>query len=224
MTPLFITGTDTDVGKTYVTARLAKSADELCYKPITQKWIQSGLLSNNLTDIDAHNTVLQMSPLPERLPYVFELPASPHLSAEQESIRIKDSKLVSATQTLQSQGYWVLIEGSGGVFVPHRRDAFMIDLLTQFKFPTLLVSANRLGVLNHTFLTIEALQHRNIPISGVLLNDGAPNCELTSSLIKEDNYKTLRTTLDVPVYRLYPGNELPKEIVPSLFNFCKEIS
>ena len=224
MNPLFIAGTDTDVGKTFVTAQLVAQAQALGICVTTQKWIQSGLGPHGETDLDQHHAPDDTLNIEDRMPYVFPFPASPHLSAERQDAVIHDDRLFSATDHLRSRGYWVLIEGSGGVLVPHRRQAFMIDLLTHYQPTVLIVAANRLGVLNHTFLTVEALQTRHISVAGILLNDGAPGCHQMDSIIQADNYALLQTTLNLPVYRLTDTETLSQQVVSSLFRACKEAS
>lgn len=222
MIPLFIAGTDTDVGKTVVTSQLAFMAQKEGYPVTTQKWIQSGLSPDGETDLDVHNTHFQSPSMPERMPYVFSFPASPHFSAELAQQTIQDDCIFDSTNYLRNHGYWVLIEGSGGIMAPHRRNALMIDLIEDYQPRLIVVSANRLGTLNHTLLTVEALRHRGISIVAIILNDGAPNCEQTDRRIRDDNFTTLCQCLELPIYRLERDKNLPKEIVSTAFSACQK--
>lgn len=204
MTAFFIAGTDTGVGKTVITGHLAKSLQSSGVSVVTQKWIQSGIEPDGSTDLNVHDQ--HYAPpdcdLSDRCPYIFPDPASPHLSAALSQCTIHKNTLFEASDRLQGAGHTVLIEGSGGLLVPYTSSELMIDLLADYPMPTILVSANRLGTLNHTYLSIEALQHRNIPIAGLILNDGAPGCKETTQAIRDDNAHNLSQNLNIPIERI----------------------
>lgn len=172
---VFISGTGTDVGKTYITAQLAGLLKQLGVNVLTQKWVQSG--SVNYEDLHKHLDALNLnmndvkSYISAMVPYQFSLPASPHLAAKAEAKSINPDKLLVASDSLSKQCDVLLVEGSGGLMVPLNDQVCIIDLLEQRKYHTLLVADNCLGSINHTLLSIEALRQRQIPILSVVFNN-----------------------------------------------------
>jgi dethiobiotin synthetase len=190
---LFITGTDTEVGKTVVTGLLAGYLKKAGYSVITQKWLQSGSEGFPL-DIDAHLKLCGISKsdiqdnLQDICPYQFSLPASPHLAAEKENVKIDSEKIIDSFNNLENKFDCVLAEGIGGALVPFSRDGLIIDVAVELGLPVLIVAANKLGTLNHTLLTIEAVKARNQPLAGVIFNDINND---TDPIIAEDNPKII---------------------------------
>ena len=170
MKKLFITGTDTGVGKTVTSGLIAKSlgkSSRVAYiKPV-----QTG------SDNDAC-LVRKISPnlvsLPQSLemPYHFRLPASPHLASREESIIISPKKILQAISEIE-QSYdidYLLIEGAGGVLVPLTENYFMIDLIKDIGCPCLIVARCGLGTLNHSLLTHTLISDRKIKCLGLVLS------------------------------------------------------
>lgn len=154
---LVVTGTDTGIGKTVAAAALVGLLDADYWKPI-----QAG--RNGGTDRD---TVMRLSGRDAaRLhPEVYSLatPASPHHAAEIDGLEIEIARLMPPSTTSP-----LVIEGAGGLMVPLTRDMLQIDLFAIWGLPVLLVAATRLGTINHTLLSLEALANRHIPVAGVL--------------------------------------------------------
>lgn len=189
----FIAGTNTNVGKTFITGLLAKFfTDHKKTNCITQKWVQTGAES----DIKKHLKVMK-KPLKTIVtyqkainPYVFSLPASPHFAAAYEKKIIKEEKILTAFHALKHHFDMVIVEGCGGLMVPFSRSLLQIDLLEKLKIPTILVSANILGGINHTLLSIEALKTRQIPIACIILNEIEKKTPLN---IIKSNTETLKS-------------------------------
>ena len=164
-TRIVVAGTDTDVGKTLFSAALTGALDAFYWKPV-----QAGLAGE--TDSQA---VARLSGLPASriLPeaYRFSLPASPHLAAKHEGLEIDLKKLDPFSLPTP-----LVIEPAGGLAVPLTRRTLQIDLMAEWKLPVILCSATRLGTINHSLLSIEALKHRAIPILGVAFI-GAENAD-----------------------------------------------
>lgn len=163
---LFVTGTDTDVGKTVFSAALAGALDATYWKPI-----QSGGL--NHTDSDS---VQFLSGLPSSklLPegYRLRTPCSPHRAAELDSTEI-DWRRLSLPEADP-----LVVEGAGGLLVPVTRDSLIIDLMKHWQLTTVLVARTALGTINHSLLSIEALHSRSIPVLGVaFVGDPVPDSE-----------------------------------------------
>ncbi len=156
----FVTGTDTGVGKTVISAALTLGLGACYWKPV-----QSGTKEDD--GIDAE-TVARLTGLPrERIfpsPYAFREPVSPHLAARLEGAEIRLSELTPPPVRP------LVVEGAGGILVPLSGHHLMIDLIQQLEIPVLVVARSTLGTINHTLLTLEALRSRAIPIAGVILN------------------------------------------------------
>ena len=160
----FVTGTDTGVGKTFVCALLACGLDAYYWKPV-----QSGAL-NGLDSVFVREMggIGKEKIIPET--YVLGPPFSPHLAAEMETTRV-ELELINH----HDKPGPLIIEGAGGVMVPLNDDSLIIDLIESMALPVLIVALNRLGVINHTLLTIEALRKANICVLGVILNQAVNN-------------------------------------------------
>ena len=156
---IVVTGTDTDVGKTVFAAGLVALLDGLYWKPV-----QAGLDGETDTAI-----VQRLSGLPAArvLPEVYRLTtaASPHLAAERDGVDIDIEGLANAPVFNQSRT--VVVEGAGGLLVPLSRQYLQIELFARWGAPVVLVASTRLGTINHSLLSIEALKRRQIPLLGI---------------------------------------------------------
>jgi dethiobiotin synthetase len=153
---IVIAGTDTDIGKTVFAAGLVRALDGCYWKPI-----QSGL------DGETDSRVVQrLSGLDESriIPEAYRLKtaASPHIAAELDGLTIDAAKL-----TPPSTNRALIIEPAGGLMVPLTRQLLQIDLIAQWRLPVVLCASTRLGTINHSLLSIEALKRRAIPILGI---------------------------------------------------------
>ncbi|HKL19646.1 MAG TPA: dethiobiotin synthase, partial [Halalkalibaculum sp.] len=157
---IFVSGTDTGIGKTVVSAMMTLGLSATYWKPI-----QSGLEEETDTEFVRRVTGLSDEHfMPER--FRLQEPLSPHASAEIDGVTISldDFQLPEAgTNNL-------VVEGAGGLLVPLNDNDMIIDLIERFQLPVLLVSRSELGTLNHTFLSLEALRSREIPVLGVVMN------------------------------------------------------
>lgn len=165
MKGLFVTGTNTDIGKTITSAVLCEKA---CSLGSQVKYIKP-VQTNQEEDCDAtkiKNLVTYPSFSCDTL-LKFNRPLSPHLSAHYDNTKIIYDDLLEKLH--QSLAPVTVIEGAGGVLVPLGFGKLMIDLIADSRFPVLVVAQNILGTINHTLLTLEALKNRDIAIAGVLL-------------------------------------------------------
>lgn len=172
---LFVTGTDTSVGKTYVCARLLEFLNAKGIQAGYQKWVATGVKAGLPEDLALCLKAASISPNPElvkqQAPYCFSFPASPHLAAEMED-RTVDPEVIEANyKSLAAKYEWLIVEGVGGIMVPLRRNLLLADLLKRLQPTTLVVARSGLGTLNHTLLTLEALRNREIPLLGVVFSD-----------------------------------------------------
>ena len=160
----FITGTDTGVGKTVVSALLCVGLDATYWKPV-----QTGTREGTDTD-----TVMQLAQLPRHrtLPesYRFKPPVSPHLAAKWAGVRIELRKIKMPTRVQGS----LIAEGAGGVLVPLNRTQLITDLMRHLSLPVVLVARSSLGTINHTLLSLAALRAARLDIRAVVMV-GKPN-------------------------------------------------
>ncbi|GAB2691900.1 dethiobiotin synthase [Paenibacillus thermoaerophilus] len=175
---LFVTGTDTGVGKTVITAAIAAALREAGAGVGVWKPVQSGEpLGSGRTDAER---LLRGSGIDERpeavAPYTFGAPLTPVLAASAEGVRLTTQALRAAGEPLMARYEALLIEGAGGVAVPLTEDALVADWIAELGTPALIVARSGLGTINHTLLTAEMLRQRGVPVAGVVLNDGAPGC------------------------------------------------
>ncbi len=170
----FISGIDTDAGKTYVTGYIARYLREQGQKVITQKFIQTGCRDFS-EDIEVHRRIMGTGPLPEDIdhttaPVIFNYPASAQLAARLDGREIDLSLIDRATERLLSLYDTVLIEGAGGLAVPITDDFLTIDYIATRHLPVILVTNGILGSISHTVLSLEAIATRGIPLAAVVYN------------------------------------------------------
>ncbi|MBF0621764.1 MAG: dethiobiotin synthase [Magnetococcales bacterium] len=156
---LFLTGTDTDVGKTVAAAWLLPRMKGNYFKPV-----QAGLSGETDSQVVQRLSGLSSDRF---FPGIYDLqrPMSPHESARLEGVEIDMTRFV-----LPESDRPLLVEGAGGLMVPLNRDALIIDLMVQLALPVVLVSRTALGTINHTLLSLEALRARGLEVLGVILN------------------------------------------------------
>ena len=172
---LFITGTDTNVGKTVLSALLVAALNRKYWKPI-----QTGSCEG--TD---RETVLKLAGIsPEqtyREAYIFEPPVSPHLAAKEQGIRI-DLQQIRRPPSEDP----IVIEGAGGLFVPINDESFMTDLIRHLGAPVILATRTTLGTINHTLLSVFAIRQANLPLRGVVMI-GKENVENRAAIERYGN-------------------------------------
>ncbi|MDE5786137.1 MAG: dethiobiotin synthase [Duncaniella sp.] len=170
----FITGIDTDAGKSYVTGYIARRLMEEGKTVITQKFIQTGNIEFS-EDIERHRAIMGTEMFPEDLdhttaPLIFSYPASAQLAAKIDGKDIDLSIVDRASSTLSSRYDIVLLEGAGGLMVPVTDTFLTIDYIATRRLPAILVTNGILGSINHTILSLEALASRSIPVAAVAYN------------------------------------------------------
>lgn len=192
----FISGIDTGIGKTYTTGYLAKLWNEQGKKTITQKLIQTGNTDIS-EDIEQHRQIMGMGWFAEdesklTMPEIFTYPASPHLATKIDGREIDFPKIENATAQLAEKYDVVLLEGAGGLMVPLTTDLLTIDYVAEKKIPVILVTSGRLGSINHTILSLEALKSRGLALYALAYN---LKDESQDKLISKDTAEYLKTYL-----------------------------
>lgn len=175
-----VTGTDTDVGKTVFAAALAGALNAAYWKPV-QCGTEDG---TDRERVKALGGLADDRVLPEV--YRLDMPASPHRAAEAQGVRIRVSELT----TLPEVAGPLVIEGAGGLMVPLTREALFINLFSAWRLPVILVARTRLGTINHSLLSIEALAGRNIPVQGIAFV-GEPNEDSERTIAEMGNVRRL---------------------------------
>lgn len=196
MSVYFISGIDTDAGKSIVTGVIARTLLKKGVKVITQKFIQTGCRGIS-EDILKHREIMGIEPQEvdkdgTTCPYVMTYPASPHLAAEIDKITIDTAIIHRSTEKLTALYDKVLLEGAGGLFVPVNRHYLTIDYVQDNGYPLILVASSKLGSINHTLMSLELCRLRGIDVKYVVYND-FPN---DSEIIKNDSITIIRQYLD----------------------------
>lgn len=170
----FVSGIDTEIGKTYATGYLAKLWTAQGQRVITQKLVQTGNIDIS-EDIEKHREIMDCGWFQEDLekltmPEIFSYPASPHLATRLDGRELDFAKIEAATQELAQRFDVVLLEGAGGLMVPLTTELLTIDYIVQHQFPVILVTSGRLGSINHTLLSLEALKQRGLILHALVYN------------------------------------------------------
>ena len=207
----FISGIDTDAGKSYCNAWYANKLSQNGLRVITQKFIQTGNTGRS-EDIDLHRRIMGTGYLPEdeerlTMPEIFSYPCSPHLAARIDNRPIDFDKIERATHELARRYDIVLVEGAGGLMVPLTEEYLTIDYIAEKNYPLIFVTSGKLGSINHTLLSLEAIRHRKIILNTVLYNL-YPTVE--DKTIQDDTMRYIRNYLSV----YFPETRF--EVVPEM--------
>lgn len=172
----FITGTDTAVGKTFVAAALSRALKKAGVDVGVMKPVESGCPEKESTLIPEDAFALKEAsgstdPIEQICPYRFSQPLSPHLASRLSGVVIDLSLIKERYTELSGRHELMLVEGAGGLLAPLTEDKTVADLALLLRLPLIIVASSRLGVINHTLLTIEAAKGRGIEVKAVILND-----------------------------------------------------
>jgi len=194
MKGIFITGTDTGCGKTVISGLLGRYLTEKDINVVTQKWVQSGtegigediathlrLMKKRLSDFNRFKEYIS--------PYTFKFASSPHLASAIEGKKIVKNRLKKSFNMLSKNFPIVIVEGAGGALVPMNRDNLIIDVAKELDLSVIIVVNNKLGAINHTILTVEAVKNRGMNLLGIVFNNRhiSPN-----KAVLEDNPKIIK--------------------------------
>ena len=203
MTPgVFITGTDTGVGKTVVTAALCRCLIRHGVSVGVMKPIETGLpsLTSCLSDAVRLKAAAQSGDeLSLIRPYGFRTPVAPLTAGRLEQNPIRLKKLFAAFKLLRTRHRLLLVEGVGGVHVPVTTSEDMLDLLQRMQLPVIVVGRVELGGINHARLTMEALRMRKIPVLALVLNRTARTAGIKAKRQEQSTVGLLRELVEAPV-------------------------
>ncbi|MFA4944151.1 MAG: dethiobiotin synthase [Lentisphaeria bacterium] len=201
----FITGTDTDAGKTVGAAALLCALRAAGRNAVPMKPFQTGSVGRSC-DVDF---CLKMAGLPEPAPVEYDwmapvrlpLPASPHLAAAKAGVTLSLEPVLAAYRELLALHGTVLVEGAGGVLVPIAEGVLMLDLMRALGLPVVVVSRPGLGTINHTLLTLRELRRAELRVAGVLFCANSPK---PWGEVEEDNIQTIERLGQVPILGRIP--------------------
>ena len=196
---LFITGTGTDVGKTYVSALIAKQLKDDGLDIGYYKAALSG--SNEITDSDAWYVKEKANltdSYDEMVSYTYKHAYSPHLASQIEGNPVEMKVIKEAYKDISKRHDYMIVEGSGGIICPIRYDKdkkiFLEDIIKELDIPSIIIADAGLGTINSTVLTIEYMMKRKLKINGVILN----KFEI-SNVMHEDNKQMIEEMTDIKV-------------------------
>lgn len=191
MTTLFISGIDTDIGKTYACGALAKSLFAMGFSLYTQKLVETGC-DGISKDLLMHEKIVgkkfNKSDVNLHCPYRFLTPVSPHLSAQIDGKVVDTAYLGQQMINLAAQCQHLLVEGAGGLCVPLNDDELLVDFVVNHRLPVVLVTSARLGSINHTLLSLELCRAKNIDVRAIIYN----HYPKVSVRMLEDTRKTIK--------------------------------
>ncbi len=216
MSGYFITGTDTGVGKTLVTAAIIQSLSHAGIKVVGMKPVASGcrVTDSGLRNKDAERLIAQSSisaPYEMVNPYAFEPAIAPHLAAREANIRIKLETILDCFESLAALADTVVVEGVGGWRVPLGRAITTEHMAKALNLPVILVVGMRLGCINHALLTVQAIESAGLKLSGWVAN------RLDVDMVKpEASISTLESYITAPLIGQIPFMEQPEpELIES---------
>ena len=206
----FVTGTDTEVGKTLVSGALILKLREQGIKTIGFKPVVAGTYKDaqGITLNEDLETLRIASNLGSNefnlCPYVLDQAAAPHLVAEKQGIQLEMSLMHQAFQNIRQHADCIVVEGAGGLLIPLNADEDLGEFAKIIDMPLILVVGMKLGCINHAILTYEAIKARNLKISGWVANALSEEMPLL-----QENLQTLQARIGAPFLGLIPP--LPKE-------------
>lgn len=208
---LFITGTGTDVGKTFISAGLAW---QICHQRKNKftylKPIASGVINNDNTDIEyVKNIICSFRQASTQCWYTYREPASPFIAAQAEQKVVPYDKILEQLASIDQESSDILAEGAGGIFVPLTKDKMVIDLIVDFKWPVVIVAHYGLGTVNHTALTVAALKQRNCNIVGIILNQPEKVERESFVLAAHTNQAEIERVTGIEVLGIVPFGDKP---------------
>jgi dethiobiotin synthase len=206
MKSVFITGTDTGIGKTIVAASLLAAARARGIDAVPMKPVQTGCPRNLAApDLEFCLRAAQFKPQPREqdwmCPYRFIPACSPHLAARLAHQRIQTGKITAAFRRLSSLHETVIVEGAGGVLVPIDEKNTMMDIMKALRIPVILVARASLGTINHTLLSLAELRRARVNVIGVVLVQSTPGKQ---GVIEKDNVRTIGKLGSTPVLACLP--------------------
>jgi len=207
----FITGTDTGVGKTIVTAALVKATQFLGFRAVGMKPVETGCKKSAVRS--TYNVLIpsdglflsKIADTDESLdlitPVRFKNPLAPMPASEREGVSVDMVKITNAFATLAYKYTVLIIEGIGGIMVPITKDYFVLDMAKDFGLPVIVVTRPGLGMINHTLLTVNYALKEGLTVGGIIINYSQP---AEGTIAEQTNPAILEKICPVPVLGIFP--------------------
>lgn len=196
----FITGTDTDAGKTYVTSLLTRSLRKAGFDTVAMKPVSCGEPEDTQRLFAAADGVISMG---EVTPVSYSAPLAPIEAARLEGRTFESREVMATFDRLRASHRSLLVEGVGGWLVPLSATYSAADLAKEMNLPVLLVVRNKLGALNHSMLTLESIKTHGLVCGGIVLNNHPAD---DGDLSREGNRRLLAELTTVPIlFQIFPG-------------------
>ena len=202
---LFFTGTDTGLGKTFVTAAVTRILRRQGYGVVVCKPVATGAAWQDGRWVSQDTIALAQAAgvvgdWTRITPWSFADPVAPPVAARRAGVELTLNQIVRAVQERRRPQQAMLIEGVGGLLCPLTEKETVADLVAALHLPLVVVARRSLGTLNHTLLTLEVAERRSLPVAGVVINETRP----PQSLAEETNVLELRKRLQVPLLATVP--------------------
>lgn len=209
----FITGTDTEIGKTHIACALLHTLRHAGYRTLAMKPVAAGTDVNGLNDdVERLLAACTETAAHEMVnPYLFAAAIAPHIAAVEEGRRIEPTTILAAFQRLQALADAVIVEGVGGFCVPLNEQLDTADLATTLQLPVILVVGMRLGCINHALLTAQAIVARGLPFAGWVAN-----CIDPAMARLRENLDALQSRLPAPLIGIVAHGQQPQEAACAL--------
>lgn len=222
---VFITATDTGVGKTLVASALVKCLTQRGIDVGVMKPIETGVARSRKAQSDGvrlRNAAGHCDSMAEVSPYVFRLPVAPLSAAEAEGTAVQLTTIMRVFRALRQKHALMVLEGAGGVYTPVTQSLNALDLIHRMKLQAIVVGHTGLGGINHALLTIHALHRRKVPIVALVLNQRRPVRTKTARLQEQSTVSLLRRLAGIPVVGPLPYNpSMKKNRNESVVRFAK---
>ena len=204
----FVTGTDTEVGKTFATCALLLALKKQGHRAVGMKPVAAGTDAHGKNDdVEQLKAASDVSAPPELInPYLFQPAIAPHIAAAEAGVAIDIERIAAAFLRLRETADAVLVEGVGGFLVPLGGDCDSADLAARLGLPVILVVGLRLGCINHALLTCQAIAACGLPLAGWIANRIDPDMQRW-----EENLAALRERIDAPLLGVIPPASTPEE-------------
>ncbi|CDQ18207.1 dethiobiotin synthase [Halobacillus karajensis] len=203
---VFITGSDTGIGKTFVAAGIAaalsdKNIDVGVFKP---------MLSGDRREDPGSDTMIlktmagDESPPSDITPYQFDEPLAPYLAAKRQNVHVTKQNVMHNWNKIKDNHSFMIVEGAGGIAVPYGEDFLVSDVIKEINLPIIVVARPNLGTVNHTFLTVDFARRCGLNVAGVILNGSNPEKE---EVVEQTNPELIEQFCKVPVLGIIPRIE-----------------
>ncbi len=214
MKSFFITGTDTDVGKSLIACALIQAFAARGYRAAPMKPIAAGTIKINGVDMNIDVAALRevsgsTAALADINPYCFSEPIAPHLAARHQNVVVEMDVIRAAFARLNADADTVLVEGAGGFLVPLSMTQSMAEIPAALSLDVILVVGMRLGVLNHALLTVEAIRSRGLTLAGWIANTAVAGATM---LAFDENHATLERMIPAPLLGTVPHDAHSEDI------------